>query len=294
MTRRHAIPVAADLVGLHRRNNRESAPLGAGFADHRSRVTALALEPREDDDRGGSLAVRGAGNCNDLDLAACGGRFPEVHLVDLDGEALERARSRQNPEVAARLVLHAPVDLTGAFGRLADFRGKPATPQELAVLPARSVASVLEALPDRHDVVLSTCLLSQILQSAYVALGAEHPQLHLLACALALAHLRSVTRMLKPGGTAHLVTDAVSTETYPLVELWESRPPQALLEELERTGNVFSGTGPAFLRRILATDREVAPELAGPPRLHQPWLWHFSADRSYLVYALSFRRRPGR
>jgi hypothetical protein len=276
-----------DLAQLHRQNNRESAGLGEHFGAHRARVTALALEGAPPS---GSLAVLGAGNCNDLDLAALAARFREIHLVDLDEEAVRRARDRQPPAVAARLVLHAPVDLSGAFARMSALRSRPATPAELAVLPSASAQSVLAALPGPFDVVISTCFLSQLLQSALVALGPKHEQLHIIACALALAHLRSVVGMLAPGGKAHLVTDAVTTETYPLLELWDQQPPAVLLEQLEQASNVFSGTGPAFLRRILATDKQVAPALAGPPRLVEPWLWQFNEDRTYLVYAFSFTR----
>jgi hypothetical protein len=161
----------------------------------------------------------------------------------------------------------------------------------MANLPAECTERVLAALPGPFDVVVSTCFLSQLMQSAFAALGEQHPQLHAIACAFALAHLRSIARLLAPGGVAHLVTDTVSDETYPLRELWETRAPLALLDHLELTENVFSGTGPAFVRRILATDRQVAPALARPPRLVEPWLWQFSDERTYLVYALSFERR---
>ncbi len=275
----------ADLLGLHRQNNRESAELWQRFAPHRERVTALALAG---DPVGGTVAVLGAGNCNDLDLPQLAARFAEIHLVDLDGEALERARARQAPGVAARLVLHAGVDLSGAFDRLPAFRATPATPTELALLPGSSVQGVRAALPRTFDRVISTCFLSQLLQSAFVALGPRHPQLQIIACALAVAHVRSVVGLLAPGGVGHLVTDAVSTETYPIDELWDAQPPLTLLENLERAGNVFSGTGPAFLRRILATDKEVAPALRGPARIVEPWRWRFTDDRTYLVYALSF------
>jgi SAM-dependent methyltransferase len=274
---------------LHRQNNRESAALWDRFGDHRARVTALAVAAAPLGGAG-SIAVLGAGNCNDLDLTALTAHFAEVHLIDLDEEALLRAQARQSPAVAAKLVRHAPIDLSGAFARLGGYRGKPATAVELATLPQACVDRVVAAVPSTFDVVVSTCFLSQLMQSAAVSLGPDHPQLHILACALALAHVRSIVRLLRPGG--HIVTDTVTTETYPLVELWGQRTPLALLDHLEMTKNVFSGTGPSFLRRILATDKQVAPALIGSPQLLPPWLWQFTEDRTYLVYALSFQRAP--
>jgi hypothetical protein len=279
----------SDLLGLHRQNNRESASLWDHFGSHRARVTALALASAPPGGQG-SLVVLGAGNCNDLELPALAAAYGRIHLVDLDEEALLRGRARQPAAVADKLELHAPVDLSGVYARMAGFRGKPASAADLAVMPRNCVESVVAALPGSYDVVMSTCFLSQLMQSAYVSLGEKHPQLRLIACALALGHVRSVAKLLAPGGHAHLVTDVVTTETYPLVELWDRQAPRALLTELEKTDNVFSGTGPAFLRRILVTDAQVTPLLAGAPELVEPWLWRFTEERSYLVYAWSWRR----
>jgi hypothetical protein len=278
-----------DLLGLHRRNNRESSVLWDDFGSHRARVTELARSaaPAEP----GRLVVLGAGNCNDLELEALAPHFRSIHLVDLDEEAITRARDRQPAEVANKLVLHAPVDLSGAYHRLGGFRKKPASGVDLALMPRTCVETVVAALPGEFDVVLSTCFLSQLMQSAFVSLGERHPQLHIIACALALGHVRTVARLLAPGGRAHLVTDAVTTETYPLIELWDRQPPRQLLEQLEKSDNVFSGTGPSFLRRILATDAQVTPLLEGSAQLVDPWLWRFTEERSYLVYSLAFQRR---
>jgi hypothetical protein len=273
------------LVEYHRENNRATGASWEGFAEHRARMTLLALEAP-----GQTLAVLGAGNCNDLDLPALAARFREIHLVDLDDEAVRLARQRQPAEVARRLVLHAPVDLSGAFDRLAAWKGKPATPAELARLPAASLEKILAALPGPFDVVMSSCLLSQLMHSCYLALGVEHPQLQLIAAALGLAHVRSLAALLAPGGTGLIVTDTISTETYALEELWGDRPPAELLEQIDRAGRTLTGTAPSFLRRILREDPQVAP-LVTPARLVEPWLWRFTEEITFLVYALAFQRR---
>jgi hypothetical protein len=187
-------------------------------------------------------------------------------------------------------VLHAPVDLSGAFDRLAAFKNKPASAAEQARLPAASVQKILEAVPGPFDVVLSACMLSQLMHSCYVALGLQHPQLHLMAAALGLSHLRSLAALVAPGGTGLIVTDTISSETYALEELWGDRPPLQLLDELDRGNRTLTGTAPSFLRRILREDAEIAP-LVTPPRLVEPWLWRFTEEMTFLVYALAFRRR---
>jgi hypothetical protein len=278
------VKLPSALVDYHRKNNRATVRQWEGFAPHRARLTALALEAP-----GATLAVLGAGNCNDLDLPALAARFREIHLVDLDEEAVNAVRARQPAEVARQLVLHAPVDLSGAFDRLAAFKNKPATPAELARLPAASVAKIVGALTGPFDVVLSACMLSQLMHSCYVALGIKHSQLHQLAAALGLAHLRAMAALLAPGGTGLIVTDTISSETYALEELWGERRPLALLEEIDRGNRTLTGTAPSFLRRILREDPEIAARI-GSLRLVEPWLWRFTEDLTFLVYCLAFQR----
>src|SRR4051794_4924459 len=115
-----AAPIPADLVDVHRRYNRNSAALWEPFANHRTRVTALARAPG-----GQRLAVLGAGNCNPPDLAALAEVSPETPLAALDTEALGRARDRQPAAVADHLRLAAPVDLSGALGQLKAFARQP-------------------------------------------------------------------------------------------------------------------------------------------------------------------------
>lgn len=279
---RMAIP--RDLVEVHRRYNKNSAGLWSEFADHRGHVTQLALAGT-----GERLAVLGAGNCNDLDLPALAARFAEIHLFDLDEQALSRARERQPAEVAARLTLHAPVDLCGVLPELKAFGGKPPARAQIAAMRTASTEAVVNVVKGPFDVVLSACLLSQIMHTCRVALGVGHPQLEIIADALAVAHLRAMVRLLPVGGTGLLVTDTSSSELYPLAERWDAQPPVALLEQLQNERKLLGGTDPSLLLRTLDRDEVVAP-LVGPPSLIEPWLWKLGAY-TMLVYALGFRRR---
>ena len=53
------------MLGLHRDLNRETAANWAAFERHRQRMTALIAQAPGD-----RCALLGAGNCNDIDLAA--------------------------------------------------------------------------------------------------------------------------------------------------------------------------------------------------------------------------------
>ena len=283
-----------DLLRYQKTLNRASSGRWQAFAGHRERVMAVALDALSaagppDPAAARTLAVLGAGNCNDVDLAALAARCQTVHLVDLDGEALQRARGRQPPEVAARLALHPGVDLCGGLDRLPIPR-PGARPIDTADLATRALARLRATLPSELDTAVSACLLSQITQSCRLALGMEHPQLFEVAEALVAAHLRALVSMVRPGGRAVLVTDVVSSETYPLEELAADEPLARLLDRLEATDNVLTGTQPRFLRRFFARDPVAAPLLAGPPRLTDPWLWRLGDDLTLLAYAVVLAR----
>jgi hypothetical protein len=277
-------PFPDDLVDFHRRYNRNSESCWAQFADHRALLTGLGR------DAGGErLAVLGAGNCNDLDLKALAERYREIHLVDLDEQALAKAYARQTPEVQKALVLHAPVDLSGALDTLAELRHERPTPAQLAALPGKAADHVTLALRGTFDTVMSTCLLSQIMHGARLALG-EHPDLELIATALALGHLRSLVRLVRPGGTGIFASDTCSSEMYPaLVERVKQFSPLAVLGRLEETGNILSGTRPSMIFEALTADPEIAPRL-NPPQLVEPWLWKMG-KLSLLVYGIIFQKR---
>jgi hypothetical protein len=280
--------ISKPVLDHHLENNRRSAGLWDDFTGHRDKVTGLLRGTG-----GGRLAVLGAGNCNDLDLVALAPAFSEIHLLDLDVDALDRARRRLPEAVARQIVLHAPVDFSGAFRRLPDLRGKTLTAAQLQALPDDALTRALGGLPGlagQFDTVMSACCLSQIMHSCYLALG-QHSQLDAVAAALARVHVRLLLTLARPGGHALLVSDMVSTETFPLEEMWGTQPPTALMSELERAGNFLSGTAPTFIRRLFTTDPAAAALLDETPQLQEPWLWRLGPDLTFLVYALSARRR---
>src|SRR6187399_585339 len=65
--------------------HQSSVDLTELYAPHRERVMALIPEQPA----GGTLCVLGAGRCDDLDLPRLARRFTRIHLVDLDGKAME-------------------------------------------------------------------------------------------------------------------------------------------------------------------------------------------------------------
>jgi SAM-dependent methyltransferase len=230
---------------------------------------------------GRAAAILGAGNGNDVDLAALAGRFERVHLVDLDGEALAHAAATPGAREAARIVVHAGVDL-GVIPAEDSSAGAIDHAVEAA---ARGVAMPVGDL----DLAVSACLLSQLVLSAAEWVGAEHPRCLDLVRAVRLGHLRALARSLRPGGVGLLVSDMVSSDTDPGLAAAAPGDLVVRMERLVRAGNFFTGTNPFVVANELARDAELAA-LARDVRLHAPWVWRIAERRHYLVFAVSFRR----
>ena len=142
------------------------------------------------------------------------------------------------------------------------------------------------------DVVLSPCLLSQLVGYASDVLGRNHPRRRELLVALRTRHLRALVDLLAPGGAAVVVCDVASSSGYPeLLDIRKEKLP-ALLDRLTYTDRGFDGLSPAKMRAAIASDATIAP-LLGPVQQVPPWLWTLGPRKTFLVYALRFRRRSG-
>ena len=268
--------------------NRRSSDRWDAWNVHRDRLTSTILDSAAAEGPGRRLCLLGAGNCNDVDLRRLGDAFAEIHLVDIDMAALTRAPTQQ-PRGQAQIVLHGPVDLSGrllamASGALA----KLPSAGELDALVSQSADSIVEALPGRFDVVASCCVLTQMGWALERAVGDKPAVLEELYLRLQRIHLRTMARLLAPGGQAFVITDMTASETYPLEEMAILRPLREIMDELTRQGNLFKIADPLRLQRALARDPVLGAIVRGDGPT-DPWLWQGGGERTYLVYALSFR-----
>jgi hypothetical protein len=282
--------VPPPLSDIHQRGNRRTADLWELYTPHRARITAL-LARLAPEHGGGRLCVLGAGNANDLDLAALAQKYTEIHLVDLDGEALQRALRRLPAEFAARIVVHDKIDLTGIIDRLDGWARAASSASTLTRAAAAAPTQVAAAVPGRFDVVVSTCVLSQIAWTCFVALG-NGPLLVTATDSCAAAHLDLLATLTAPGCNCLLLTDTISGETFPLDELFDEGQGSALLTQLARKGALFSGTSPRLLLPLL-NHRQRTGTITDV-QLLAPWLWQVTPARTVMVYGIGFRRAAGR
>lgn len=260
------------------------------FENHRRRQTDFILA---NNPHGGRICILGAGNCFDVDLTRLCEAFTEVHLVDIDRDALDGAQKRLNASQAKKVFLHAAVDISGANKILEDWRDLKVTPDELREFPALANREITARLPADFDCVVSSCIISQILFSCTRVLGEQHPLLQACLITLLVTHLRLLTALTKPPGRALWITDVTSQELAPLQrQITSDEDGAAWLHALAASNRIFTFLDPELIADLAQQDPHIASAaaIAGPLKT---WLWQNGPQRKFLVYALIFALRNG-
>lgn len=263
------------------------------FAAHRAQVEQLLLP--DCSYPAGRLCVLGAGNCNDLDLPRLMERFDEIHLVDLDPAAVAQAVRRQGVDVSPKIRLHAPVDLTGIADALGSWRGRSPAADAIDAVIRRAADAPHPALGGPFDVVLSPCILSQIVGYARDALGRSHPRCANLRVAVRQRHLRLIVDLLAPSGSGLIVSDlatAGSAQALAGPSAGRSYALDGVMKKAINRRDAFAGLDPDAVQAGLRNDPRIGP-LVGEIRFIRPWLWTLGPEKAFLVYALRLRRAAG-
>jgi len=276
---------SAALVDESALANASAVPHLDAFASHRARLTAhVARSP------GGRLCVLGAGNAYDLDLGALAPLFDEIHLVDVDAAALQRAFERQDSATRSRLTVHAPVELTGLLHKLDRWAAMQVTPEELLDYPKVASAAIAVQLPGPFDLVVSACVLTQLQLAVLAVLSPEHRLFQAVRQVLNLAHLRTLAKLLAPGGSALFVSDVTSDDAMALGDLDERADLRPALQQAKREGRVIYASDPDLLAWTVREDPYLNATVTWSAPL-DAWLWHNGPARTFLVYASELRRR---
>jgi hypothetical protein len=232
-----------------------------------------------------ALCLLGAGNCNDVELAALVAAYARIRLVDCDLDAIEQGLTRQGLAGHAAIQVHGHVELSG----LVDL--PPAAPLEARVEAVEKAPWPPGVGP--VEVVASLCVLSQLLELAFERgnlPGSNDPEQALaLVQAVRLRHLRLMTELLVPGGEATLITDCVSSDTVPALQTVSDADLPALLSACIARRNFFTGLNPAVLIDLLRHDPVFKDHVTGIAPI-APWRWQLG-PRTYAVYALRWARR---
>jgi len=267
-----------------RAHNRPMADAWAASASHRARLMALIGELPQ----GGELCVFGAGDANDLELERLAASFSAIHLVDLDGEALARARDRQTAVVRAKIVLHERVDASGLLDHLDAWGEKFPEHAELARVAVEAAQSLVHGLGLSFPAVVSTCLLGELaLPFQRTWLTARGNWTNLLST-LSAIHLATLAGSTRSGGRCLLASDVASSRDMPaLADQW-GRDADELAEFVaaaRAAGDLHFRPDPVSLMAQLSSPG--MKSLVEAPRLSAPWLWQ-RGDETELVYGLIF------
>jgi len=261
------------------------------YAEHRAHLTDVLLGSTSK--AGGKLCLLGAGRCNDVDLERLSATFAEIHLVDIDGKALDEAKARQSPEVRARLFTHGNVDLAGLTPkRLRKWRSQPPSSHEVEALGIATLEWILGRLPRPFDVVASTCVLTQLAFMLRDALGEHHKMLGAVRLSVLLTHLRSLVGLTVPGGASVFACDLASSNHFPLDQLPSGASLLDVMAQIIEKEAFYASANPNLILQLWEQDDLLGSNSAEPDLL-DPWLWTGPESRTYMVYAIRALRRSG-
>jgi hypothetical protein len=256
-------------------------------SEHRRKVAEILTDQSAPP---GRVCVVGAGNCNDLDLARLLQTHREIHLVDLDGDALTGGAARQGCAGHSALHLHGGVDVSGVLDILGTLTPAGVMPVDvLAACAANPLQSMPPELRPPFDLVVSTCLLSQLIDVAVHAIGEQHAQFLDLVKAIRVGHLRLLMQLTGAGGHAVLITDFVSSDSVPALALPTEPAWPSLLPQLIRERNFFTGLNPEAIRALFRADPTLNTQTADL-NLIGPWRWNLGS-RWYAVCAFRATKR---
>jgi hypothetical protein len=272
-----------------KRRNANTREAWEPSANHRAQVTQLLRDAARDLPAPRRLCVLGAGNCNDLALGMLLDSYDEVHLVDLDADSLAAGVARQAPAAVNRIKSHGRMDVTGCLTQLAqDIRPESAAPERIGTWIERIRNLPPFPQPSPFHVVVSLGMLTQIAECALLLVGGpNHVRANELLFALRNHHIRKLLEMTRPGGLALLITDVVSSFTFPnLTILNDAELPNAMYEQVAMK-NFFTGANPFALDALVRNDPVLKARVATVEML-TPWRWN-QGNRSLLMSGLKIQ-----
>lgn len=269
-----------------RQENRRASARRAPDLEHRGRLTSLLTGLPQ----GNALCVFVAGNADELDLERLAAHFREIHLVDLDPEALARARDGQAEAVRRKLVLHEEVDASGLLEHLDAWGEHFPERSELARVATEAAQSLVHRLGATFPAVASVCALNRLAWPFERAWLTSRNNWAALLGTIRAIHLATLAGAARSAGRCLLACDVASSRDMPALAEQHSRAPDELSEFVHdalEAGVLSLRPDPSTLLAQLGSPGMRA--LVSEPRLSEPWLRRRDADTD-LVYALFFDR----
>ncbi len=96
-----------------------------------------------------------------------------------------------------------------------------------------------------------------------------------------------MTRLLRPGGRAIMLVDAVSSERADRVAQLESHETREAMAKWIEQGLHFPGLEPATIARVV---HEAAPEATVELDTDHPWVWRLGERKAFVVYVCQWTK----
>ncbi len=223
----------------HYHRNKSTRNAWELMSPHRARVTQLVIAAHKG--KAKSLCVLGAGNSNDLDLAQIAELFERIVLIDLDEHALIQGVQRVQAHHRTRIECLGGLDITGILPELERLQSVGSNDMQVTAMKKAQIAP--KPLNDAFDVVVSSCVLSQLIDSIVMA-APPSPLLDALILTVRNRHLEIMIELLASKGHGILVTDFVSSQTASEINsISDTKFPTAAIEWIKQR-NFFTGTNP--------------------------------------------------
>ena len=139
------------------------------------------------------------------------------------------------------------------------------------------------------DIVISTCLLTQLFDSVAFFLRSQDSPVELFKT-LRMQHLLLLAELLNLGGVGILVTDLSSSTIIQDLANVPSKNLPALLNALIYQGLNFRGTNPRKIISMLEAN-PLLSSLVHQIQLASPWIWNLAPRLCFIVSAIRFKRR---
>jgi hypothetical protein len=259
--------------------NQESRENWDCFHQHRRKATDLVVSKlKSQNDR---LCILVAGNCNDLDLNILVSQFKEIHLVDIDTQAVCDGIARQELSDCNKIFTHGSIDLSGAIHFLTELSQEHNSAESRIKLFIQTEITPLNLnITEPFELVVSVCTLTQLINTAVRSLGDNHPNLFDLILKIRNHHLDQLINLVKPQGCGILITDIVSSDSSAgMAHVSEESFPE-IVDQLIANQNFFHGVNPYRIGSVLSSN----PLVSGAKML-SPWRWNFGS-RIYAVCAI--------